>query len=283
MRRISIPLVIHVFALLMFAGDGRAELIIDDAVFAHDFENILGNDITGLIGPTATKTASIAADTTDPISLFSTRHVQAPNGSAFATIDTNVKLTSSIPAMSFSIFYNDRGDNGHDTGASTGQARLLSSFVGTGSPPDATAFGTLQVSGTEREFRFYGGNTAVSSDALTPTQDAQWHQAGFVFQDGFVTFYFDGSQLGSTRPVPGVAAIPVQGLDWFLIEDATSASVSDEYFDDGDYDEAALWYRALSAEEMSALYSRGLNAPEPSTLALLCMGAVAIGRRRRKR
>ena len=84
--------------------------------------------------------------------------------------------------------------------------------------------------------------------------------------------------------MPGVTSIPIQNFNWFLVEDARSISATDEYFDGGTYDEAALWYRALSAEEMSALYTQGINAedvnkvtvPEPSGLTLWSVGVGAI-------
>ena len=121
----------------------------------------------------------------------------------------------------------------------------------------------------------------VTSNAVIPFQDSQWHQAGVVFDNGEVTFYLDGSPLGTSLTLPSVTAIPAQTLDWFLIEDPQSLSNRSEYFDGGDYDDAALWYRALSPNEMQQLYLEGVTVPEPGTLGIAAVAllVVATGRR----
>jgi len=79
-------LIVGLIALVIAAGssstraDVIADKIIDDAVFAHDFEHISGSTITALRGPdaTITSTSAIVPSTTDPKSgglIPSTQHI----------------------------------------------------------------------------------------------------------------------------------------------------------------------------------------------------------------
>lgn len=117
-----------------------------------------------------------------------------------------------------------------------------------------------------------------------PFQDGLWHQAGFVFDSGLLTFYFDGVQLGGQHTV-GSSTVAEQTNNWSLLN--SSIPLGDEYFDNGDYDEAALWNRALSGEEMSLLYSQGLAVaavPEPTSFGLmLVISTIGLARRKRRR
>lgn len=203
--------------------------------------------------------------------------------------------------MSFSIFFNARGDNGADLLNQIGQARLLSSFDGSSATlHDYVFFDTTETSPTTRGLRFgirIGSQSSLFESTSTFTsRDSVWHQAGFTFEsgttDGTLTFYLDGQVLGAPITTTGLNSIPEMDLNWFLVEDATDNAdgFGSEYFDAGDYDEAALWTRALRAEEMSALHADGIGAtaiPEPSALSmwlLFCvLGAAVCGYRRRKR
>jgi len=266
-----------IFVVVGTATAASAANIADDIVFAHNFENISGNTIASLAGPDATKDSNQSADTNGPIGLFpSQQHLQAPS-SGFNHVDTNTRLTMPTSAMSFSIFYNNRGDSGN--------ARLLTSFNGTGGSNGEFLFDSI---GPRLRFAMGFNNSFPQffSTVNVPEADGVWHQAGFVFEggdaDGVVKFYFDGQQFGDAITIANATEIPVQNLNWFLLEDATGISNTTEFFSDGDYDEAALWTRALSSEEMNDLYTKGLGQiPEPSSLAvILGIGSIVLVRRR---
>ncbi len=232
--------------------------IIDDAVFAHDFEVIEGNAISSMVGPDAFKMPSINAEAVGPLRAGS-QHVQAPNGTTFGNIDTQVRLTAAASALSFSIFYNDRGYTAPE------RARLLSSYDGAGAPtPGEFVFDILEDSSTTRRLRLIqnagSGVVAAVSDTI-PGVDGSWHHAGFVFEggasNGTITFYFDGQILGA--PVAtSYNQTPAQNLNWYLIEDGNDTG-NREYFPNGVYDEAALWLRAITPQEVNALYSGGIS------------------------
>ena len=263
------------------SATARAELIINDAVFAHDFASIAGDTITALTGPDAIKTSNLSASSDDPVGFGGSQHVRAPD-SGYAAINTNTRLASSSGQLSFSIFYNARNDNGNDDD-SYEQVRFLSSYNGTGVPPSETVFGLISDGG--RRLIFSTEGQSYLSSLTTPASDNTWHQTGFVFDGGQLTFYFDGAPIGDTINVAH-SAIPEQTNNWHLVEDANPTSNPTEYFDLGDYDEAALWNRALSSSDMNALYTQGLAAavPEPATIVQWCgAGLAGIGLVRRRR
>lgn len=268
-----------VFSICIFDSTQwcRANLIISDAIFAHDFETISGNSITALQGPNATSTSDAIGNSTSPLGFGSLQHMRAIGGATYPAVDTNTILGTSTSGLSFSIFYNDRGDNGGDDSGGN-VARLLSSYTGPGSPPNQLDFSVIDA---RRLVLFVEGEN-IYSTANIPFQDGLWHHAGFVFDNGLLSFYFDGELLGDQLSV-GSNTVADQTNNWFLMN--TVAMFGDEYFDDGDYDEAALWNRALSGAEMRALYTQGLAMaiPEPSAFscAMIALASYQVCRRRK--
>ena len=59
------------------SATARAELIINDAVFAHNFDSISGDTITALTGPNAIKTSNLSASSDDPVGFGESQHVRA--------------------------------------------------------------------------------------------------------------------------------------------------------------------------------------------------------------
>ena len=282
-------------ALVALATSPAHAALFDNAVFAHDFENITGNTITSLYGPEAAiKTTTMGVSTTDPLA-FSARHLQALNDETHKNVDTRTLLDASTSNLSFSMFYNAQGDDG----GHARNSRFLSTFAGTGSVVSGNLiFGTDDVPGPDLTLHFRinvgTGDIIKHSTETIPTGDFAWHQAGFVFEggpvDSTVTFYFDGEPLGAPIILSGITQINAQARNWFLVEDENIGGATREYFANGFYDEAALWTRALSAQEMSNIHQFGLAGaaavPEPSSFVLLGLGVLGCAfcamRKRRK-
>jgi hypothetical protein len=243
--------------------------VIDDAVFAHDFEEVIDHQITSLAGPAATKSAAIVAQTGDGLP-FSPGFLRFPIGYDHAKIDTGVRLDSPTSELSFTIRYNGRGDNGSDGGfVASSDVRLLSTFNGGGNdslkPPDAGPYFGIEDHEGNRRLVFRTQYEKFYSTAAVPAGDSVWHQAAFTFREGVLKFYFDGDPLGDPVDLSGAGLLllPAQGFDWTIGEDpqvgnTNRGAVADDYFDGGDYDEAALWNRALTAEEILSIHEIGL-------------------------
>ena len=267
------------------AGRAQAALVVQDAVFAYDFDQTSGNTVYDVSGSNnhGQKTGNLSLVTTDPIGPFSRQQIEAaPGTGSEINVDTNTRLTTAASQLSASIFYNDRGDDGADPDKHW--ARLLTSFPNSSdSVPNGGHTVTFDAfrDGGGRYLRMWmivdrQGGSNTNAIPISPTvagvfEDGEWHQAGFAFDSGQVQFYFDGDPLGSPVSVIDddgnpVTQIPTQNFDWFLVEDNGGST---EYFDGGHYDEAGLWTRALSAGEMNALYRRGLaRAQNPNDLVI---------------
>lgn len=289
------------FAGFLVAAPAGAA-VIDNIVFAYDFEgaatgtgvrtipDISGNNRNGTTTSGLTIEAA-GAGTASPVRPSSTRHLQTPNpgdASNPQRIDTGARLTTASAGLSFSLFYNARGDVEE-------AVRLLSTFSGGGAvTADQFLFDRLEIASltaTPRNLRVIANGASHFSTVQLPAIDTGWHQLAFVFTDlpgtsnGKITFYFDGNPLGADVATT-FDAVPVQARNWHLVEDpglnGSNPKSDSEYFDNGDNDEAALWYRALSGDEMSSVFTQGITAlvPEPASLSLLAAGLLLARRRR---
>lgn len=91
-------------------------------------------------------------------------------------------------------------------------------------------------------------------------QDGLWHQIVVTHKrDGAATFYFDGTPIGAVDIAPHAAGnVNGAGLNLGLGTDGTgSYDHGDGSSLNGDLDEAALWNRALTDEEVAALFNEG--------------------------
>ena len=257
--------------------------LLDNLVFAYDFESINGSTVPDISGNGNNGTMhNLTPDSTNPKS-GSTQHVKTPTDptTLLANVVTPITLSGSYSQLSFSMWYNDQGSPGR---GATGNARLLTSLPGTSSRLSAGQrdfdFITRSNSPTTRVLYFediQSGSAlaSVTSTAITPNMDSTWHQAGFVFTNGVITFYFDGAPLGSPVSLlrSGSPVTALGGNPWPLsiIEDPTNNPTADfdtEYFHGGDYDEARLWTKALTADQMRALFTAALPPPTGTILRI---------------
>lgn len=118
------------------------------------------------------------------------------------------------------------------------------------------------------------GDTKPSADYDGPAliTDDEWHHyAWTVDRDGDTTMYLDGEAV-ATRPVDST------GIDF---SGATGINVMGDQYG-GSIDELLVTDQALSAEAVNSLFTSNV-VPEPTTLALLVVGGLAVflGIRRR--
>ena len=104
---------------------------------------------------------------------------------------------------------------------------------------------------------------------------------GSPTNDGFGAVYINGILATSTNTA-GILKNLVDEQTYGIGGDSGTSS-TERYFD-GFIDEVAVWRSALSVEDVRWLYTNSMTripVPEPSTLILACLGALALlGRRR---
>jgi hypothetical protein len=113
------------------------------------------------------------------------------------------------------------------------------------------------------------------SAASTIVQDGAWHHL-IVTHDrsGFAIFYVDGAEVGRVSIATGVgnSLLPASPGVFALGNDMTLAYENGNGTTaNGDFDEVAMWGRALFSGEVARIYAAGrtgvsiLNVPEPTT------------------
>ncbi|MBI2468899.1 MAG: hypothetical protein HYV62_13990 [Candidatus Rokubacteria bacterium] len=102
-----------------------------------------------------------------------------------------------------------------------------------------------------------GGGCTLSTAGAN---DNQWHHVAFIVDASGGRLYVDGA-LKASQPWTGTAGAPTT-LQSLHVAHYPGAFGGAEYFP-GVLDDARIYNRALSAEEILALYSQGTAAPEP--------------------
>ncbi|MBU0640597.1 MAG: PEP-CTERM sorting domain-containing protein [Planctomycetes bacterium] len=125
----------------------------------------------------------------------------------------------------------------------------------------------------------YGNMTAVTAGGINGTiyqatvrdfediADGQWHLIVGTYDGSALQLYIDGEWRGSNSDFSYYTA-STQNMNIGRMEQGA------RYYFDGKIDEARIYNRALSADEVQDL-------PEPGTLALVMLGGLAVLRRRR--
>ena len=137
------------------------------------------------------------------------------------------------------------------------------------------------------------GKVDYYSPVLPAVSDGQWHQVGFTWDatggganGSRTTFYIDGVNVGFQDSGAGAAGLRAEtNLDMLDIGRRRADANGQQWL--GDIDELAIWHSLRTDADFANDYAAGLGtAPEPSTIALLAVGAVGLigcTWRRRKR
>jgi hypothetical protein len=92
-------------------------------------------------------------------------------------------------------------------------------------------------------------NIFDASSSNTPITKQVWHQAGFTYNNGTVSYYLDGQPFGASTVATSAFSGTIKTIGW-------RSGASSGYFK-GAIDDVRLYTKTLSASEMSNLNTNG--------------------------
>lgn len=121
---------------------------------------------------------------------------------------------------------------------------------------------------------FFVNNTTSLVDGTTIVADNEWHFIVGTFGNKKLRMYVDGKQEGETQ---SAGQVDINPNTWPLMIGAESSSNGgQQYF--GSIDEAAMYNRELSADEVKAIFQKGMPVPDLAADPQPKNGAVDVPR-----
>lgn len=163
---------------------------------------------------------------------------------------------------------------------------FLSRGVGTGTTANTELRDSIAVGGNAiasgKLVYYQGGSNGIIGTGTTTLNANTWYHAAMVRNGDAVTVYLNGNQEFSTNAPwlggTGDRFTAANRTDYPAFESmAGNVGLGIE----GRVDEVAVWDRALSASEVSALYTSAV--PEPASAGLLATGLLGLAGRGRHR
>ncbi len=140
--------------------------------------------------------------------------------------------------------------------------RILSKATGTSEQDHYWMLSTIVSSGNRLRFRLKTGSTTTTLIASSGTLNTDtWHHAAATYDGSTMKLWLDGGEVGSAAKTGTVAANASVGA-------AIGANPDGQRSWNGLIDEACVFDRALTAQELTALMSGGLNAGGTSGLTV---------------
>jgi hypothetical protein len=121
---------------------------------------------------------------------------------------------------------------------------------------------------------FFVNNTTSLADATTPVMNNEWHFIAGTFGNKTIRVYVNGRLEGQAQSVNQVDINP-NNLPVMIAGEASSNG-GNQFF--GGIDEAAMYNRELSAEEIKAIFEHGMAPPEIAAYPQPKDGAVDVPR-----
>ncbi|AQT68076.1 hypothetical protein STSP2_01231 [Anaerohalosphaera lusitana] len=134
--------------------------------------------------------------------------------------------------------------------------------------------------GTSDQLRNELNAGAITSNTGTTITDDAWHHISLTFDGTTTTFYVDGQTYGTSTTSVNTTTTEdlVIGTG---IRPATEFNENARWTN-GLIDDVQIYDEALTGDQVATLYANpGTVVPEPATLAILGIGALALGRRRK--
>jgi hypothetical protein len=117
---------------------------------------------------------------------------------------------------------------------------------------------------------FFVNNTTSQVDGTTVVADNEWHFIAGTFGNKTLHMYVDGQRQGEAQ---SAGQVDINPNDWpLMVAGEASSNGGQQYF--GSIDEVAMYNRALSADEVMAIFQNGMPAldiaadPQPQNKAV---------------